>query len=280
MLVNQLSHQADHAAWQQRVNREFADIQGQITDGTMQSFHGGSTASCWCSSNYITPFTRLNRDQRDKKQYGFYLNDSTYNNASDPNSMRDQGMVRNAPYNIQYYQQCPPLKSARNYSTNGFSDRSRPITASFHTSVGPKHTNVKPNLEHNHTFYSFGGKTPIRSSYSSNRKPHVNMAFTSVIDFHQQEKPQVLHPHQLVRVQDYTKNISQSIFSPGFSQPTKLDIRELRKDEYRIRKEPRKAMRSLQKELSMERQRTKNIKKEVVEGLKEMMVQLKTFSQN
>lgn len=31
---------------------------------------------------------------------GVYINDSTYLNASDPNSMRDQGQVRNAPYNF------------------------------------------------------------------------------------------------------------------------------------------------------------------------------------
>jgi hypothetical protein len=60
--------------------------------------YGGS--SCYCNSSYVAPFTRVNRDQRDLKTMGVFMNDSTYLNASDPNSMRDQGMVRNAPYRV------------------------------------------------------------------------------------------------------------------------------------------------------------------------------------
>jgi hypothetical protein len=64
----------------------------------MSSLYGGSHSnkSGFCKSNYIAPFVRMNRDQRDLKRIGGYFNDSTYINASDPNSMRDQGMIRNA----------------------------------------------------------------------------------------------------------------------------------------------------------------------------------------
>lgn len=52
------------------------------------------------------PFQRNNRDYRDKKKLSLYLNDSSHANPSDPNSMRDQGQIRNSPYNfdIQAYQ--------------------------------------------------------------------------------------------------------------------------------------------------------------------------------
>jgi hypothetical protein len=53
-----------------------------------------------CNANHVIPFQRVNRDRIALKKMGFILNDSTYSNACDPNSMRDQGMVRNAEYNF------------------------------------------------------------------------------------------------------------------------------------------------------------------------------------
>jgi hypothetical protein len=58
---------------------------------TMGSFGASST-------QYIMPFTRMNRDYRDKKKLNLYVNDSTHSNPSDPNTLKDQGQVRNAPY--------------------------------------------------------------------------------------------------------------------------------------------------------------------------------------
>lgn len=57
---------------------------GSIANGT-----GFTNASCFCNSNYIAPYTRINREYRDKKTMRTFFNDSTYLNASDPNSMRD-----------------------------------------------------------------------------------------------------------------------------------------------------------------------------------------------
>ena len=56
----------------------------------------------------MVPFHRVNRDRLSLKKMGFFINDSTYSNACDPNSMRDQGGVRNAEYNfIQPAVECP-----------------------------------------------------------------------------------------------------------------------------------------------------------------------------
>ena len=62
---------------------------------TMTSGFGGAA-----SSQYIIPHVRLNRDHREKKKLSLYLNDSTHLNPSDPNTMIDQGQVRNSPYNM------------------------------------------------------------------------------------------------------------------------------------------------------------------------------------
>jgi hypothetical protein len=52
------------------------------------------------STQYIMPFVRSNRHYRDRKKMTVYVNDSSYSNPSDPNSMTDQGQIRNAPYAI------------------------------------------------------------------------------------------------------------------------------------------------------------------------------------
>lgn len=54
------------------------------------------------STQFIMPYVKHNRDYRDHKNLGLYINDGTSLNPSDPNSMRDQGQARNAPYNIHH----------------------------------------------------------------------------------------------------------------------------------------------------------------------------------
>lgn len=60
-------------------------------------FSGSNMSS---NTGYIAPFTRLNKDQNELKKNNMFMNNSTYLNASNPNSMRDQGQVRNAVYNF------------------------------------------------------------------------------------------------------------------------------------------------------------------------------------
>ena len=127
-----------------------------------QSFYGGANTatSCFCNSNYVAPYLRYNRDYRELKRLGFYFNDSTYLNASDPNSMRDQGMVRNAEYNIVYPQMdCP--------THLGMTMRSQSFRTSSANSFGQKQRSThNGGANMNQTFYSFGGKTPIASTKS------------------------------------------------------------------------------------------------------------------
>ena len=70
----------------------------------------------------------------------------------------------------------------------------------------------------NQTFYSFGGKTPIRTSLS--KGPVVNATFSTIADQYspvKEEPIRVIKKDLLVKVQDYTKNISQEIFTPGMT---------------------------------------------------------------
>ncbi len=70
------------------------------TAGSPSSYKFEKSSSYWptvaensavSTSQFIMPYTRINRDYRDRKKLGVYLNDSTHINPSDPNSMRDQG---------------------------------------------------------------------------------------------------------------------------------------------------------------------------------------------
>lgn len=125
-------------------------------DGSIigQSMHGRSTSSCFCTANHVIPFHRINRDRIALKKMGFFLNDSTYSNACDPNSMRDQGRVRNAEYNFaQAAPDCPSALFGR--------------TQSIRTSSGNSINRLRNSINGgpmNRSFYSFGGRTPIKSS--------------------------------------------------------------------------------------------------------------------
>lgn len=48
----------------------------------------------------MAPYVRINREAFDVKKMGGFINDSSYSNACDPNSMRDQGCIRNAIYHL------------------------------------------------------------------------------------------------------------------------------------------------------------------------------------
>ena len=50
--------------------------------------------------SYSIPFTRTNQDHNLKKYSIGFMNEGTYTNACDPNSMKDQGNARNVVYNI------------------------------------------------------------------------------------------------------------------------------------------------------------------------------------
>jgi hypothetical protein len=64
----------------------------------------------------------------------------------------------------------------------------------------------------NQTFYSFGGKTPIeRALNSRSNNQALNKTFTSIANSFSKEKyqaPRIIEKEPLVRVSDYTKNVS------------------------------------------------------------------------
>lgn len=149
----------------------------------------------------IIPFNRFNQSKQGyHDNMKGYMLDSTYTNASDPNSMRDQGAVRNCQY-------------------VGKVNEDKTTADEYAKKRTAKHQSydryLVPTANSNKTFYSFGGKKSVR-------KDNV---------FYQDDlvTPQLLHNDTLMRrqrenpypklrnelVNDYTKNISQCIFSPG-----------------------------------------------------------------
>ena len=68
---------------------------------------------------------------------------SSYTNPSDPSSMRDLGVFRNAEYTVNYI----PIKSTQ----SGFSSNYERYL-------------VQPGKPTNNTFYAFGGKTNINQA--------------------------------------------------------------------------------------------------------------------
>jgi len=79
---------------------------------------------------------------------------------------------------------------------------------------------------HNNTFYSFGGKfTNIKEHISSREKCQVlNETIRDVKDLTKQ-KNSILVPGPNTIMNDYTKNISQSIFTPGVHKDVRVSTR-------------------------------------------------------
>jgi hypothetical protein len=80
------------------------------------------------------------------------MNDGTGWNPSDPNSMQNQGEVRNAVYNLNLGRDAPKvggaiLSKAFDYSNPGV------LNNSFY-SFGAKHTNIRTHLDNKKGFLS------------------------------------------------------------------------------------------------------------------------------
>ena len=69
----------------------------------------------------------------------------------------------------------------------------------------------------NRTFYSFGGNTPIKTAFN-HRNPvdQFNTTFSSLAQTSKIPSPaKVIYKEPNVKMNDYTKNISLTIHSPG-----------------------------------------------------------------
>ena len=91
--------------------------------------------------SYSIPFTRTNQDHNLKKYSIGFMNEGTYSNACDPNSMKDQGNTRNAVYNI-VMEGHPPIH-ASSYSKALLSPEK--LNKSFY-SFGGNHTNIRKHI--------------------------------------------------------------------------------------------------------------------------------------
>ena len=139
----------------------------------------------------VCPFTRLNQNKQNIKLMEGFMNDGTVLNMGDPSSMRDQGQTRNAVYNgnIRFNES----KSMNRLPYNQYMRRD-----------GPQ----------NNSFYSFGGQKYIREE--TNKKDHLLTPLFRDYDGAIVPREVIVYPKIMnQRVNDYTKNISESIFSPG-----------------------------------------------------------------
>lgn len=179
---------ADHNAWNQRVRRETGAVEQFTTQhDALAKAHSAQkprqSANFWLnqSGNSLTQdynsvvedflkhpkvlqYARLNSGQQETKEINSRMLDSTYVNASDPNSMRDQGQVRNAVYSFQVEQFKPRPKG------------------DYYRQLVPKD---KPS---NNSFYSFGGKSTIKQVVKSEI---VNPVLLSHADLHTNTKTKV-----------------------------------------------------------------------------------------
>ena len=160
-----------------------SDYRKEMTsDYWSQSLTGGFGLKGAASTQYIMPYVRNNRDYRDRKQMEVYVNDSTHSNPSDPNTMTDQGQIRNAPYTLD----------TRAYNSQGF-DGSQKLSMSQTWKGFPQSSEERPSTSYvsgsiknrdviNQGFYRFGGKTPIGKHVTSQEEvPKLNSTFTTML---------------------------------------------------------------------------------------------------
>lgn len=187
--------------WPNKMNAEMTRYSGSLGRAT--------------SSQFIMPFVRHNRDYRDHKNLQVYVNDSTHVNPSDPNSMRDQGQARNAPYNIEslaYHTVHNRAESDMGKSTYSQSWKGFPASTDERGSTAYVSGNIKNRDVLNQSFYRFGGRTPIAKHVNSiDGLPKLNSSFGLILsnkvskrldEYNESKKPKVnqIHKDPLVQV--------------------------------------------------------------------------------
>lgn len=118
--------------------------------------------------------------------------DSTYLTASNPNTMCDTGNTRNCEYTAKIEPASPFDKGAKRDNYERY---------------------LVPNNHSNKTFYSFGGKKSIKTERHGHEMVSLQLLPNEEV---QRRTRQSVYPklrNELVN--DYTKNISNFIFSPG-----------------------------------------------------------------
>lgn len=121
--------------------------------------------------------------------------DSTYTNASDPNSMRDTGGTRNCEYVAQVGE---PLTKMANLPSQHRETYDRYL--------------VEPHIS-NASFYSYGGLKRAREELLAHDVVNPRLLPNSVAT--NRTRKNFYPANRCEAVNDYTKNMSQSIFNPG-----------------------------------------------------------------
>ena len=169
--------------------------------------------------------------------------DSTYKVASDPNSMRDQGLCRNAVYNIE-----PVLEPQSNNMDTFYSGKQEFLSSSldFHPDkerigwVKSQHGDRKIQgvLNYkNHDLYSYGGKSHISKAFGE-ANLDLNDAASENHHYYEsvrgaEKEPRVYEKEYHEEVNDYTKNLSQGVFSPGLTRSQYIVNRREKEPHYR-----------------------------------------------
>ena len=130
------------------------------------------------------------------------MNDSTYTNACDPNSMIDQGGVRNLVYNIKL-------------------DGQPPVDSDTYSKA------LVPPESMNKSFYSFGGQhsnignqlgTSLNSDGSASQM--IDNKFKDIKNLQIGTNLHQVYRPPITIMNDYTKNISSPMFTPGVYKTT------------------------------------------------------------
>ncbi len=224
MLQSSLTFQGEHEAWRQRVNKEVGNSQKfqGVTEMAMDAGETNGFTNTSGATMAVHPYHRSNINRNALKQGNYYMVDSTYLVASNPNTMRDQGPCRNAEYHFR-----PSTSDGRDagLSTNGFATFSyqNPQNARKQFVKQKGNKEVQNVIDHrNRGVYSYGGKTKIGGRFHHKNAHHALVdyepSFTRTatrwnqsVDCAKTKISKELH----YKVNDYQKNISQNIFSPG-----------------------------------------------------------------
>ena len=229
MLQSSLTFQGEHDAWKQRVGKEVGNANKfyQTWDFGSTGFNKTGFSNQTITTNTIHPYHKSNLDRKMLKRGNFYMLDSTYLVASNPNTMRDLGPWRNAEY---YF-----------VPSGGFDETSgmRNTFQTINSSQSPQR--VGKTFLKNRDGYSFGGKTKFGDMY------HHKNAYTGMTELSPSyyiskdnkwsksidESNMKVYREYNQKVNDYTKNISQSIFSPGLTVTADLSKHHKTPGKYR-----------------------------------------------
>lgn len=223
MLQSSLTFQGEHEAWKQRVGKEVDNTNKFYSTVDMASTAFGNTgfSNASAATTTIHPYHRSNLDRKLLKKGNFYMIDSTYLVASDPNSMRDQGPCRNAEY---YFTPSVGADDMSGHSQTYKSYRSNQTPQQVRNQYikGKGNKSIQGIIDYkNRGVYSYGGKSKIGSQPHHNQSSEYDCYDPMITQFSNKWSQSVDGTAQIIekdyhtRVNDYSKNVSQPIFNPG-----------------------------------------------------------------